>query len=103
MEKLLKKLLRLPWITLVMTLIISAGFFYLMKQNSRMETDLDKYMPQDHPAFVYSDKAEEWFGINDGIIIAIENKNGIYNSETLDTLKQLTKKLQKLDEIEKQM
>ncbi len=101
MENLLKKLLKLPWITLMLTIVISAGFFYLMKQNSRMETDLDKYMPQDHPAFVYSDKAENWFGINDGIIVAIENQNGIYNSETLDTLKQLTKTLQKLDEIEK--
>jgi predicted RND superfamily exporter protein len=66
-----------------------------------METDLDKYMPQNHPAFVYSDQAEEWFGINDGIIVAIENKNGIYNTATIDTLKQLTKVLQKMDEIEK--
>jgi len=72
-----------------------------MSQNSKMETNLDKYMPQDHPAFVYSDQAEEWFGINDGIIVAIENKNGIYNTATIDTLKQLTKKLQKMDEIEK--
>ncbi|MBI9068413.1 MAG: hypothetical protein JEZ09_14050 [Salinivirgaceae bacterium] len=52
-----------------------------------METNLDKYMPQDHPAFIYSDKAESWFNINDGIIIAVENKKGIYNTETLDTLK----------------
>ena len=66
-----------------------------------METDLDKYMPQDHPAFVYSDQAEDWFGINDGIIVAIENQNGVFNAPTLDTLKQLTKRLQKMEEIEK--
>jgi len=101
MEKLLNRLLKLPWITLLLTVIISVVFFYFMTQNSKMETDLDKYMPQDHPAFVYSDMAEEWFGINDGIIVALENKNGIYNSETLDTLKKLTKKLQKMPEIEK--
>ncbi|MCD4792083.1 MAG: MMPL family transporter [Bacteroidales bacterium] len=101
MEKLLNKLLKAPWLIIIATLIISGAFFYTMKQNSRMETDLDKYMPQDHPAFVFSDQAEEWFGINDGIIVALENKNGIYNSETLDTLKQLTKRLQKIDEIEK--
>ena len=53
-----------------------------------METNLDKYMPQYYPVFVYSDQAEEWFGINDGIIVAIENKNGIYNSATIYTLKQ---------------
>ena len=101
MENFLNKLLKAPWIIIAVTIVASALFFMVMKENSRMETDLDKYMPQDHPAFVYSDMAEEWFGINDGIIVAIENQNGIFNSETLDTLKRLTKRLQKMDEIEK--
>lgn len=72
-----------------------------MKQNIRMETDLDEYMPQEHPAFVYSNQAEEWFNIQDGVIIAIENPAGIYNNATLQKVKDLTKKLQKMDEIEK--
>ena len=101
MENTLKKLLKAPWVIVAVTVFISALLFMQMKSNSRMETDLDKYMPQDHPAFVYSDQAEEWFGINDGIIVAIENKNGIFNTATLDTLKRLTKRLQKMDEIEK--
>ncbi|MCK5137099.1 MAG: MMPL family transporter [Bacteroidales bacterium] len=101
MEKFLKKLLNQPWIVVGLTVFISALFFMQMKQKSRMETDLDKYMPQNHPAFAYSDQAEEWFGINDGIIVAIENKNGIFNAATLDTLKQLTRRLQKMEEIEK--
>ncbi len=101
MEKLLNKLLKAPWLTMIVVITISIAFFMVMKENSRMETDLDKYMPQDHPAFVYSDQAEEWFGINDGIIVAIENQKGIYNTATLDTLKQLTKKLQKMPQIEK--
>jgi len=102
MENFLNKLLKAPWLIIAITIITGVLLFVVMKQNSRMETDLDKYMPQDHPAFVYSDMAEEWFGINDGIIVAIENQNGVFNTETLDTLKQLTKKLQKMDEIEKE-
>ncbi len=101
MEKILKKSLNLPWLSIALTILLSVAFFYFMSQNSRMETNLDKYMPQDHPAFIYSDQAEEWFGINDGIIVALENKNGIYNTATIDTLKQLTRVLQKMDEIEK--
>ena len=101
MENLLNKFLKVPWIIFVITIIISAFLFMQMKENSQMETNLDKYMPQDHPAFVYSDQAEEWFGINDGIIVAIENENGVFNTATLDTLKQLTKRLQKMEEIEK--
>ncbi|MEN8120257.1 MAG: MMPL family transporter [Bacteroidota bacterium] len=102
MENFLNKLLKVPWLIIALAIVTGALLFMAMKQNSRMETDLDKYMPQDHPAFVYSDMAEEWFGINDGIIVAIENKKGVFNTETLDTLKQLTKKLQKMDEIEKE-
>ena len=101
MENLLKKLLKAPWITLVLTILISVLFFMVMKKNSTMETDLDKYMPQDHPAFVFSDQAEEWFGINDGIIMAVENQSGIFNTATLDTLNQLTRRMQKMPQIEK--
>jgi len=72
-----------------------------MQSNSRMETDMDEYMPQNHPAFVYSDKAEEWFNIKDGIIIAIENKEGIYNARTLQKVKELTERLQDMEEINK--
>lgn len=101
MENILNRLLKYPWLVLVVIFIISAGFFKVMKTNSRMETDLDKYMPQEHPAFVYSNQAEEWFDIKDGIIIAIENKDGIYNQGTIKKIKDLTKELQKMKEIEK--
>ena len=101
MEKLLNKLLNYSWISMIVIVAITIGFFLLMKENTRMETNLDKYMPHDHPAFIYSDQAEEWFNIQDGIIIAIENKDGVFNTETLDTLKQLTKRFQKFDEIDK--
>ncbi len=101
MLALLERLLQYPKSILLAILIISAGFMVAMKKNTRMETDLDKYMPEQHPAFIYSNQAEEWFDIKDGIIIALENKNGIYNSGTLQKVKDLTKELQKMKEIEK--
>ena len=101
MEKFLNTMLKKPIIVLLVILIISIAFFSVMKKNTRMETDLDEYMPQDHPAFVYSDEMEEIFDIKDGIIIAIENENNIYNPETLQKIKDLTKELGKMKEIEK--
>ncbi|MCF8242085.1 MAG: MMPL family transporter [Melioribacteraceae bacterium] len=88
-------------IALVLILIVSLLFMDRMIENSRMETDLDEYMPYDHPAFVFSDQAEEIFNINDGILIAVENKEGIYNPSTLKKIKDLTRQLQKMDEINK--
>ncbi len=101
MEKILNKLLKVPYVVLGAILLITILFIFPMKNNSRMETNLDKYMPHDHPAFVYSDKAEKWFNIQDGIIIAIENKDGVFNNETLTIVKKFTKKLQKFKEIQK--
>lgn len=101
MEKMLNKLLKVPYLVLGAILVITVLFIFPMKENTRMETNLDKYMPEDHPAFIYSDKAEKWFNIQDGIIIAVENKNGVYNYETLSIVKKLTKELQKFKEIEK--
>ncbi len=101
MVQILERLLKYPKTVLLVILLITIAFMAAMKQNTRMETDLDKYMPEEHPAFVYSNQAEDWFDIKDGIIIAIENKDGIYNYETLKKVKDLTKKLQKMKQINK--
>jgi len=101
METLFKKIMKHPWLIILVTIAVSAVFMATIKSKSRMETNLDKYMPQDHPAFVYSDQAEEWFDIKDGIIIAIENPDGIYDSGTIKKVKDLTRALGKFKEIDK--
>lgn len=101
MESLIYKILKFPKIIIALVLIITIAFFMVMKEKSRMETNLDEYMPEKHPAFVYSNEAEDWFSIKDGIIIAIENQNGVFNSGTIKKVKDLTKRLQKMEEVEK--
>lgn len=101
MYRFLIGLLKHPILVLGSIFLITLGFMVPLKTNTRVETDLDKYMPQSHPAFVYSSQAEDWFSINDGIIIAIENPNGIYKSQTLEKVKQITKDLQNMKEIDK--
>lgn len=101
MKTLRAKILDHPYLVLGGILLLTVFFFQQIKEKGRMETDLDKYMPQNHPAFVYSDQAEEMFDIKDGIIIAIEHPQNIYNPETLQKIKDITKALQKMDEIHK--
>ncbi|MGE4434327.1 MAG: RND family transporter [Bacteroidales bacterium] len=86
----------------VLVVVVLTSLFFLseIKQHARMETNLDAYMPSSHPAFVYSDQAEEWFSINDGILIAIENPKGIYNAQTLTKLKDMSLGLQDMPEFE---
>ena len=97
----INKLLDYSWLIILLIAALSGVFIFAMKSNTRMETDLDKYMPQKHPAFIYSNQAEDLFGIKDGIIVAIENPAGIYNEGTLQKIKDLTKDIQKMDGIEK--
>lgn len=88
---------------LVMLVIIGLGglFVFGIGQNARIETDLDEYMPSDHPAFVFSDEAEEQFGIKDNILLAIEHPESIYNPETLEKIKSISNKLpEQFDDID---
>ncbi len=102
MQNFLIRVLKNPLWIFLLVIAVSIISIYPVKKNGRMETDLDKYMPESHPAFVYSNKAEEWFGIHDGIIIALENKKGIFNTATLEAVKKLTKELGKMPEIRKE-
>jgi uncharacterized protein len=95
-----KKLKGLAWLTMLSVLILSIWFLSAMMKNARMETNLDEYMPSEHPAFIYSDQAEEWFNIKDGILIAIENKSGIYNPQTLGKIRDITETLEDMEEFD---
>ncbi len=102
MEKFVKKSLKFSILIILVIIVITFVFAKIAKNNSRLETDLDKYMPQDHPAFKYSNKAEKWFNIKDGIIFAIYNEDGIFNPSTLKKIKSITKELGKMKEIRKE-
>ncbi len=95
-----KNYLIASWAVLVLVIALTIYFIGAMSKNARMETNLDEYMPKTHPSFVYSDQAEEWFNIKDGILIAIENKNGIYNTQTLEKIKVISEDLQAMDEFD---
>ena len=100
MRKVEKKYLALSWVIVILVLAITVGFMLSLKENVRMETNLDEYMPRTHPAFVYSDQAEEWFNIKDGILVAIENKDGIYNTRTLEKIRDISEGLMFMDAID---
>ena len=56
---------------------ISAYFVIEIKNNPHMETDIDQYMPQDHPAFIYSNKAESWFNGSSEYLYAVSTMSPI--------------------------
>ncbi len=93
----------IKWHKLILLAIVAMTVWSVItiKNNIYLETDLDEYMPKDHPSFASSDEAEEMFDVRDAILIAIENKDGIYNSQSLKKIKDLSKALAKMKEVSK--
>ncbi len=101
MKKNEKKNFLISLVLIFIVLAITLFFASVARKKSRLETNLDNYMPQDHPAFIYSRQAEEWFNIKDAVLFAIYNKEGVFNYSTLMKVKKLTKELAKMKEIRK--
>ncbi len=100
MKTFFNRVSRFPILTVLIVVVITVIFGAAAVKGFRIETDLDEYMPNDHPAFVYARQAEEWFNIADGVLVAVYNPDGIYRSETLEKIRALDKALGELEGIE---
>lgn len=60
------------------------------------ETDARVYFPKGHPAIEYDEHIADVFGVKDSIIIGIVNEDGIFNTETLERVERITKKIAEL-------
>ncbi len=89
-----------PWLTLVGVALLTA-VFALGLSRLQWETDARVYFPKHHPAIEYDEKVDEWFGIKDAIVIAVVNeKDTIFNAETLARIKRITDKIAALPMVE---
>jgi predicted RND superfamily exporter protein len=92
--KFLLALAKKPLVILISIIALTFWFISAMASNAQLETDLNKYMPATHPAFVFSDQAEDLFGIQDSVLIVIEHPTTIFNQTTLDKIKELSMTLE---------
>jgi len=92
-------IIKKPLLVYAVILVLSLVSVWQIKEHSQLETNLDRYMPEHHPEFVYSDQAEEWFYIKDGVIIAIEHPDGVFNPGTIQKVDEITLQLQRMPEI----
>src|SRR6056297_2996670 len=93
MSSVYQKIAKKPAVIVLVIIALTGLFIYGIAHNAEIVTDLDEYMPSDHPAFVFSDRAEEQFGIQDNILLAIEHPNSIYNPGTLEKIKEISRQL----------
>ncbi len=99
MKKISDFILKKPLLTLMILLVITLFFSYEIIDKARIETNLDKYMPENHPAFAVSEYFEDLFAIEDTVVIAVENEEGIYNSSTFEKIILITERLKEIADI----
>jgi len=86
----IQKVVEKPLMVIIIIILSLAIGIFAIASNASLETNLNKYMPSTHPAFVYSDEIEELFGIEDMIVIALEHPTSIYNESTLTKIRDIT-------------
>lgn len=79
----------------VMAITVLAGISVV--SSFHMETNLDEYMPQTHPAFVYSEEANQRFMITDAILLAVEHPESVFNPGTLGKLIEIETALHEIE------
>ncbi len=59
----------------------------------------ESFLPKDSPALVYREQVEEIFGLKDPMVIAVVNKNGVFNPDTIQLVDWLTQQVLAIPEV----
>lgn len=84
-------------VTFVSLLIIVA--FAVGMKNIVKDTTADAFMKKDHPAIVNKNRLIELFGLDDPMVVIVENEKGVFNPKTLHIVYALSKEIQELPEV----
>ena len=84
-----------PWPVIVAVLLITGGFAVALP-SLEVNTDFETYIDHQDPAYAAKEKAEERFGSSDILMIALVEPNGIYHTELLATVEEITQRLEGL-------
>jgi predicted RND superfamily exporter protein len=71
--------------------VVSSAFLFGLK----LDTSMEAFIQEDHPAVQRRDIVENTFGLSDPVVLAVVNngKNGIFNPETLSLINWLTEEI----------
>jgi hypothetical protein len=64
------------------------------------DTTADAFIAKDNPALIYKDKVKDIFGLADPMVMAIINKDGVFNPKTLQLVYDLNTKIEKLPNVD---
>jgi len=91
---------RRPKTVLASLLILACCAFYYSSK-LRFDYDFEKFFPDNDPALPFFQEHRNTFGFdNEFILIAVENKQGIFQKDFLERVNQTTRQLKEIDHVE---
>jgi len=79
---------------ILMILFFAYGVTKIIK-----DTSADAFISADHPALINKNKLVDLFGLEDPLVVVIENKKGVFNPITLDLVYKLSEEIQTYKEV----
>ena len=73
--------------------------FALGAKNIVKDTTADAFIDPSHPALVNKNKLSELFGLEDPMVVVVENEKGIFNPKTLAYIYNLSEEIQRFEEV----
>jgi len=93
-EKVVKHPLKVTLVGFILIALFAIGIKNIVK-----DTTADAFIPKGDSALVNKDKLIKLFGLDDPMVIVVEDKKGVFNPKTLDIVYKLSKEIQKLPEV----
>ena len=97
MDRLFRFIIGFPKLIILMAFALTL-FFGFQLPGLRLETDVDVYVPDEHPAMQYQDLVHEIFNYKESMVIAVVNEgpDGVFNPESLARIRRLTEKISRV-------
>ena len=88
-----------PWLIVGAVCLISVGFLAALP-GLEIDTDFTHYIDRENPAVQAMSRAEERYGDQSLLLVAIENENGIFNPGTLGRIHRLQQQIEALSGVD---
>jgi len=82
MDRLAKWIIRRPWVTLGVLLLVT-GFFLAGIPRLQIDNSVDAMLPADHPARLLYDEVNDTFGGTDIMVVAVRSDD-VFSATTLE-------------------
>jgi hydrophobe/amphiphile efflux-3 (HAE3) family protein len=103
MDRVFRVIVNFPKLVILIAFALTF-YFALQLPKLKLETDVDAYVPDEHPAMKYQKLVEDIFNYSESMVIAVVNEgpDGIFNRTTLERIERLTEKISRVEYVSAQ-